>query len=74
MFKEKLIEVNVTGFNITALDEDLEGYEIFVPMNSYRLTNKQAYMFIPASHELVDTKRTSEKRYVTYEDLIKISK
>lgn len=74
MFKEKLIEVNVTGFNITALDEDQEVYDIFVPMNAYRLTNKQVYMFIPASHELVDTKRTSERRYVTYEDLIKISK
>lgn len=73
MLDKKLIEVNVQGFNITSLDDQEQMHDIFIPMNTYRLTNKQARMFIPSTHEIVDIKRTTEQLFVTYEELKKIA-
>lgn len=74
MLGEKLIEIEITGFSITHFDEESDFTndlnETFVPMNAYRLTNKQARMFIPSTHQIMDIKRTKLKRYGTYDDLI----
>ena len=73
MLDEKLIEIDITGFSITHFDTTVEESDInetFVPMNAYRLTNKQARMFIPSTHEIMDIKRTKIKRYGTYSDLM----
>lgn len=71
MLGDKLIEIEIKGFSITHYDESKELNETFVPMSSYRLTNKQAQMFIPATHEILDITRTKQKRFGTYDDLIK---
>lgn len=73
MLGDKLIEIEIKGFNITHYDEYEEGQplnETFVPIDSYRLTNKQAYMFVPESHQILDIKRTRLKRFGTYDDLM----
>lgn len=70
MLGEKMIEIEIAGFSITHFDDSKELNETFVPMNAYRLTNKQARMFIPSTHEIMDIKRTKLKRFGTYDDLM----
>lgn len=74
MLGEKMIEIEIAGFSITHFDGgsefETELNETFVPMNAYRLTNKQARMFIPSTHEIMDIKRTKLKRFGTYDDLM----
>lgn len=74
MLGDKLIEIEIAGFSITHFNEESdfanELNETFVPMNAYRLTNKQARMFIPSTHQIMDIKRTKLKRFGTYDDLM----
>lgn len=77
MLEDKYIEIEIKGFNITHYDEFEDGQplnETFVPIDSYRLTNKQAYMFVPESHQILDIKRTRLKRFGTFGNLMQATK